>query len=82
MLATVGPQRPLADRNTFDAIEVGGQRRIRPCGAVQSAARGAWRDPRQHFRRPRLRDTGDASGGPLEVQPRDTSELIGAEPAW
>jgi hypothetical protein len=82
MRPTVGPHRTLADSNTLDAIEVGGRLRLRPVGAVQSAARGAWRGPRQDFSRQRLRDTGDASRGPLEAQPIETAGLIGGEPAW
>src|SRR5688500_1079293 len=81
MLHTVGPYRALADCNAFDAIEVGSQLGIRPIGAVQPTARWALHDPREDFRRQRLRDMGGASRGPLDGEPVDAFGLIGVEPA-
>jgi hypothetical protein len=47
----------------------------------ETSARWALHDPRQDFRRQRLRDMGGASRGLLDDEPLDAFGLIGVDPA-
>src|SRR5262245_4733475 len=81
MGGTKGPHRAGADHNTVGLVQMRGQFRIGPVGPVQATAGRAWRDPSQYRGGQRCWDTAGPPWNPPELEPCETPDLIGLEPA-